>query len=169
MEWQRKDAASCSLYLYYLFNFQGLSNCKQDLWGRGYSDSCADLPHDERLYTTQILLAISSSSLAWTSGFTLVGYSLGGGIAVAFASSFPNLVDSLALVAPVGLVREERVAAGRRIFALIALLPISILERFIKKRLQTPLFPQKDKEAALAAEKGEKRYVMLGNRGMILF
>lgn len=66
-----------------------------DLWGRGYSDS-VDLPHDDRLYTTEILLALTSSPLAWTpGGFSLIGYSLGGGIAADFASSFPNIVKSL--------------------------------------------------------------------------
>jgi pimeloyl-ACP methyl ester carboxylesterase len=66
-----------------------------DLWGRGYSDS-VDLPHDSRLYSTEILLAITSSPLAWTpGGFSLMGYSLGGGIAVDFAASFPGLVESL--------------------------------------------------------------------------
>jgi hypothetical protein len=66
-----------------------------DLWGRGYSDS-SDLPHDSRLYGTGILLAITSSPLPWTpGGFSLIGYSLGGGIAADFASSFPNIVRSL--------------------------------------------------------------------------
>lgn len=66
-----------------------------DLWGRGYSDS-SDLPHDSRLYSTAILLAITSSPLPWTpGGFSLIGYSLGGGIAADFASSFPTIVKSL--------------------------------------------------------------------------
>ena len=66
-----------------------------DLWGRGYSDS-SDLPHDSRLYSTAILLAITSSSLPWTpSGFSLIGYSLGGGIAVDFTSHFSKMIKSL--------------------------------------------------------------------------
>lgn len=66
-----------------------------DLWGRGYSDS-VDLPHDSRLYSTEILLALTSSPLAWTpGGFSLIGYSLGGGIAADFAASSPELVKSL--------------------------------------------------------------------------
>lgn len=78
-----------------------------DLFGRGYSDS-PDLPHDGRLYSTQILLAVSSSPLAWTpAGFALVGYSLGGGIAVDFAAHFPDLVTDVVLLAPGGLIRSH--------------------------------------------------------------
>jgi len=66
-----------------------------DLWGRGYSDS-VDLPHDSRLYTTEILLAITSSPIAWVpEGFSLIGYSLGGGICADFTAAFPEMVKSL--------------------------------------------------------------------------
>jgi len=78
-----------------------------DLWGRGYSDS-PDLPHDSRLYSTQILLAITSSPISWTpSGFSVIGYSLGGGICVDFAGNFPDLVKSVVLLAPGGLIRPR--------------------------------------------------------------
>lgn len=76
-----------------------------DLFGRGYSDS-PDLPHDARLYTTQILIALTSSPLPWTpDGFSVVGYSMGGGICADFAGDFPELVRSVVLLAPGGLVR----------------------------------------------------------------
>ncbi|OHF02451.1 hypothetical protein CORC01_02146 [Colletotrichum orchidophilum] len=80
-----------------------------DFFGRGYSDSPLDIPHDARLYNTQILLALASSpSPGWTGNdaFHLLGYSLGGAVAAAFASSHPHLVRSLNLVAPGGLVRS---------------------------------------------------------------
>ncbi|KAK1688453.1 Alpha/Beta hydrolase protein [Colletotrichum godetiae] len=80
-----------------------------DFFGRGYSDAPLDLPHDARLYTTQILLALASSpSPGWTGNdaFHLLGYSLGGAVAAAFASTHPHLVRSLNLVAPGGLVRS---------------------------------------------------------------
>jgi pimeloyl-ACP methyl ester carboxylesterase len=78
-----------------------------DLFGRGYSDS-PDLPHDSRLYTTQILLAITSSPISWTpGGFNVIGYSLGGGIAVDFAVHFPDMVKGLVLLAPSGLIRNH--------------------------------------------------------------
>jgi pimeloyl-ACP methyl ester carboxylesterase len=78
-----------------------------DLFGRGYSDS-PDLPHDSRLYSTEILLAITSSPLPWTpEGFSVIGRSLGGAIAVDFAASFPHMVKSLVLLAPAGLIRPS--------------------------------------------------------------
>jgi pimeloyl-ACP methyl ester carboxylesterase len=77
-----------------------------DLFGRGYSDSPADLPLDSRLYSTEILIAITSSPVPWTpGGFSIVGYSLGGGIAVDFTTAFPPMVKSLVLLAPAGLIR----------------------------------------------------------------
>jgi len=119
-----------------------------DLWGRGYSDNCADLPHDERLYSTQILLAITSSPLPWTgaSGFSLIGYSLGGGISAAFASYFPNLVNSLVLLVPTGLIRKEREAQKGTFLFISRLVPNVLLERYVKRRLQTPLFPKENSE-----------------------
>ncbi|CAG8950316.1 hypothetical protein HYFRA_00006809 [Hymenoscyphus fraxineus] len=78
-----------------------------DLWGRGYSDAPMDLKHDSRLYATQILLAISTSPTSWTGsksgGFSLVGYSMGGGVVVSFAGYFPQLINSVVLMAPGGL------------------------------------------------------------------
>ncbi|KAB8302571.1 hypothetical protein EYC80_005955 [Monilinia laxa] len=80
-----------------------------DLFGRGYSDGVADLPHDERLYTAQILLVLTSSSLSWVGdGFNILGFSMGGGVAVDFAVGFPEMVQSVVLLAPGGLIREEQ-------------------------------------------------------------
>ncbi|TGO64158.1 hypothetical protein BCON_0008g00050 [Botryotinia convoluta] len=79
-----------------------------DLFGRGYSDGVSNLPHDERLYTTQILLVLTSSSLSWfVDGFHILGFSMGGGIAVDFAVAFPKMVKDVILLAPAGLIREE--------------------------------------------------------------
>lgn len=67
-----------------------------------------DLPYDERLYTAQILLVLTSSELDWVrEGFTIVGFSMGGGIAVDFAVAFPEMVGDVVLLAPGGLIREE--------------------------------------------------------------
>jgi len=78
-----------------------------DLFGRGYSDGVADLPHDSRLYSSEILIAVTSSSLPWaTEGFALVGYSLGGGIVVDFSTAFPSMVSGVVLLAPAGLIRR---------------------------------------------------------------
>jgi pimeloyl-ACP methyl ester carboxylesterase len=111
-----------------------------DLWGRGYSDSCSDLPHDDRLYATEILVALTSSSLSWTGGadggFCLIGYSLGGGISAAFTSYFPNLVKSLVLLAPAGIIRPEHTSGRSRLLYSAGLVPERLLYWLIKKRLK---------------------------------
>ena len=77
-----------------------------DLWGRGYTDTPRSVRHEGRLYGLQLLFAASSSPLPWcTETFSIVGFSLGGAITMDFAASFPHLVRSVALLAPVGLLR----------------------------------------------------------------
>ncbi|KAK4947749.1 hypothetical protein LTR10_013257 [Elasticomyces elasticus] len=120
-----------------------------DLFGRGYSDNARDIKHDMRLFTSQILLVLASSPLSWTgkdSGkFALVGYSLGGGIATTFASYFPNLVDSLILFAPAGLVRPHHISRQTRILYSEGIIPQPILHRLVKQRLRTPIAAQPKK------------------------
>ncbi|MCJ1281943.1 hypothetical protein MMC26_001266 [Xylographa opegraphella] len=106
-----------------------------DLWGRGYSATPL-LPHDPRLYTTALLIALASSPLSWTGAsatFSLVGYSLGGGICATFTAYFPTLVSSLILIAPAGLIRPHRFSALNR---LTYTLPDWVLEPMIKRRLK---------------------------------
>ena len=106
-----------------------------DLWGRGYSDN-VDLPHDSRLYTTEILLAITSSPLAWTpQGFSLIGYSLGGGIVVDFATCFQTIVKSIVLLAPAGMIRPYHFGWQSRLMY-SGLLPDSFLEWAVERRLK---------------------------------
>jgi len=113
----------------------------QDLFGRGFSDGIGDLPHDARLYTTQMLLALASSPLPWTgtNGLRLLGYSLGGGVAVHFANSFPHLVESLVLLAPAGLIRAESFGRSSRIIFKSGLVPDRILSYLTKQRLKKPI------------------------------
>ncbi|KAL2353031.1 alpha/beta-hydrolase [Cryomyces antarcticus] len=110
-----------------------------DLFGRGYSDTPTSLPHDARLYTTQILLALSSSPLSWTGSnqtFSLVGYSLGGCIAAAFTSYFPSLIDSLILIAPAGLVRPAHIGWKSRVLYSTGWLPERLLQWLVRRRLE---------------------------------
>ena len=83
---------------------------------------------------------MSSSPLSWTGSaagkVTYIGYSLGGGIAAAFASHFPNLVSNLILIAPAGLVRTEHISTSSKILYSAGIIPESILEKIIKGRLQ---------------------------------
>ena len=106
-----------------------------DLFGRGYSD-CPDLPHDSRLYSTQILLAITSSPLPWTpEGFSIIGYSLGGGIAVDFAVYFPSIVQSLVLLAPGGLIRTHHFGWQSRLLY-SDWVPDIVVSNIVQRRLQ---------------------------------
>jgi pimeloyl-ACP methyl ester carboxylesterase len=125
-----------------------------DLFGRGLSDGVGDVPHDPRLYITQILLVLASSPLAWTgtrNAFNLVGYSLGGGIAVHFANTFPHLVSSLVLLAPAGLIRAESFGITRHIFT-SGFVPEFILSKLTARRLQTPIASSKTARAIAEAD-----------------
>ncbi|KAL2270899.1 hypothetical protein VTJ83DRAFT_270 [Remersonia thermophila] len=113
-----------------------------DLFGRGFSDNPSDLPHDARLYTTQILMALASSPhLSWVGpqAFKLVGYSLGGGIAVHFAAAFPHLISSLVLLAPAGLIRPESFGRLTRAIFTSGLVPPPLLERLASRKLRQPI------------------------------
>ncbi|KAH0172149.1 alpha/beta-hydrolase, partial [Aureobasidium melanogenum] len=110
-----------------------------DLFGRGFSSTPdpAAQPQDIQLFTTQILLVLSSSPLSWTGDgnrFGLIGYSLGGGIAASFTSHFPNLVESLVLIAPAGLMRSERIHwTSKLLYG--GLLPRRLVEYLVWRRL----------------------------------
>ncbi|KAK4168643.1 Alpha/Beta hydrolase protein [Cladorrhinum sp. PSN259] len=108
-----------------------------DFFGRGYSDTPTDLPYDMRLYTTQILLALASSKLAWTGndGFHLVGYSLGGGLVIPFARSFPHMVRSVVCIAGGGLIRSEHVSWSSKVLYSTGIFPDWVLEALVRRRL----------------------------------
>lgn len=110
-----------------------------DLFGRGYSDTPdpAFFNQDVALWTTQILLVLASSPLAWmgSSRFTLVGYSMGGGIGAAFTSYFPSLVESLILIAPGGLMRPHHIAASSKLLY-GGWLPDAVVNYYIYRRLK---------------------------------
>ncbi|KAI5274905.1 putative alpha/beta hydrolase [Aureobasidium subglaciale] len=94
-------------------------------------------PQDIQLFTTQILLVLSSSALNWTGNktrFALIGYSLGGGIAASFTSFFPNLVESLVLIAPAGLMRSARIHWTSK-FLYGGFLPRRLVEYLVWRRL----------------------------------
>ncbi|KAI5208446.1 hypothetical protein AUEXF2481DRAFT_6133 [Aureobasidium subglaciale EXF-2481] len=110
-----------------------------DLFGRGFSSTPdpATQSQDIQLFTTQILLVLSSSPLNWTGNktrFALIGYSLGGGIAASFTSFFPNLVESLVLIAPAGLMRSTRIHWTSK-FLYGGYLPRRLVEYLVWRRL----------------------------------
>ncbi|GJJ14057.1 hypothetical protein Clacol_008314 [Clathrus columnatus] len=74
-----------------------------DLYGRGYSEALGDpnTPYDTTLYITQLALLLQYLKFE---AADIVGYSMGGGIAAAFAATFPNLVkEKVVFVASAGL------------------------------------------------------------------
>jgi pimeloyl-ACP methyl ester carboxylesterase len=85
-----------------------------DLYGRGYSDR-PDGPQDSAFFITQLEELLEDQGI--TGDFTLLGYSMGGAIATAFAALHPERLRALVLIAPAGLGHDlgrlaERVARG---------------------------------------------------------
>ncbi|KAK8235428.1 alpha/beta-hydrolase [Phyllosticta capitalensis] len=112
-----------------------------DFFGRGYSDAPKDLPHDSRLYATQIFLALQSSPLPWTgeNAFSIVGYSLGGAVAADFASWFSDLVSSLVLIAPGGIIRKANISwKSKLLYNSSSVLPTRLLNSLVHGKLYTP-------------------------------
>ena len=101
------------------------------------------------LFTSQILLVLATSPLSWTGSssgrFSIVGYSLGGGIATAFTSHFPTLVSSLVTIAPSGLLRPKHISRSSRLIYSEGIIPESVLNFLVHRRLKTPLYPTKPK------------------------
>jgi pimeloyl-ACP methyl ester carboxylesterase len=117
-----------------------------DLFGRGYSDcpEPAEVPQDGKLWASQIAFVLGDASSRldedggsgdwWGGKVTVVGYSLGGGIAVDFASWFPQAVEGLVLIAPAGLLRRGRVAFWSRV-VYGGWLPRRMVEGLVGRRL----------------------------------
>ncbi|KAI0391126.1 alpha/beta-hydrolase [Xylariaceae sp. FL0594] len=109
-----------------------------DLFGRGYSDAPDDLTYDSRLYVTQLLLVLASSKTSWLAspGFRLIGYSLGGGLCVAFTRYFSHLVRSLVLIAPCGLIRPYHVGWRSWLYYNSGLLPEFLVRYLVRRRIR---------------------------------
>jgi pimeloyl-ACP methyl ester carboxylesterase len=73
----------------------------------------------------------------------LIGYSLGGGIAASFTSYFPDLVSSLILIAPAGLIRPEVVSLKSKVLYSKGIVPDPLLMSLLRKRLHGSVkYPQ---------------------------
>ena len=101
--------------------------------GWGNSDTPTSLPHDDRLYSSQILIALASSPLSWTGasagGFSMIGFSLGGGITMSFVAHFPYLFRSIILLAPSGIIRSFPSWYGSIFLRHSTIVPCSYLRR----------------------------------------
>jgi len=74
-----------------------------DLYGKGYSEA-PNLPYNANLFTIQ--LALLMQYVRWDAA-TIVGFSMGGGVTAAFASSFPHLCEKLVFIASSGVPPRE--------------------------------------------------------------
>ncbi|ORY79882.1 Alpha/Beta hydrolase protein [Protomyces lactucae-debilis] len=91
-----------------------------DLWGRGYTDVPVGLPMDAAAFSFQLLsvlahLGWSDAGVGGGTGYTLVGYSLGGGIVAAFAACYPQGIRQLVMIAPAGLLRASEQSPMRKL------------------------------------------------------
>ncbi len=99
----------------------GFRVLRYDLYGRGYSDR-PKVKYDLNLFNKQLyelfkVLKITNASL--------VGLSMGGGIAAIFTDKYPQLVNKLVLIDTIGMPTEKR------IFPLI--LEIPLINRLVVK------------------------------------
>jgi pimeloyl-ACP methyl ester carboxylesterase len=79
---------------------KGLRVLQYDLFGRGYSDRPA-IKYDQALFLEQLSELIDI--LRFPQPMTIVGWSLGGMLAAAYAAEQPGAVKRLILIAPAGL------------------------------------------------------------------
>jgi len=82
-----------------------------DLHGHGRSDASTGAPYDIASFADDIQAAADGLDL---DRFVIVGHSLGGAAAIAYAADYPNRVAGLVLVATPGRMPDEQVAGVRR-------------------------------------------------------
>ncbi|KAF8627946.1 hypothetical protein AX17_006099 [Amanita inopinata Kibby_2008] len=104
-----------------------------DLYGRGYSDAPQTI-YDTHLYTTQ--LALLMQYLKWDKA-TVVGVSMGGGIAAAFTSQYPYLVDNrVVLIASAGIMESGDISRTAKFMSspiVQSLASSSIVRRYLQR------------------------------------
>ncbi|KAK6512612.1 hypothetical protein TWF481_001495 [Arthrobotrys musiformis] len=107
-----------------------------DLPGRGYSECCKVTPQDMRLYSALIVMVTTSSTApGGFLPFNIIGYSLGGGITVSFASQFPHLVSSIAVVSSAGLLPYDFAPLGMKC-SLIPWIPVWLADKLLTTKLK---------------------------------
>jgi len=96
-----------------------------DLFGRGYSDR-PKTKYKMNLFIQQLFELVNRLGLVQKK-FSLVGLSMGGGISVVFADRFPELIEKVSLIDPIGF------PMGKNAFQI--LLKIPGLNKLILRRL----------------------------------
>jgi pimeloyl-ACP methyl ester carboxylesterase len=105
----------------------GYRAVRYDRYGVGYSDRLRGIRYDADLFDRQLLDLVGKLKLK--TPLTLVGFSLGGSIAVIFAERHPELVKGLILVDPGGF--PIPMTASEKLFQNLARLP-GLGEYFIR-------------------------------------
>lgn len=116
------------------------------MYGRGLSDGTA-AKHDARLYTDQAKEVLEK--YGWTKDITVIGYSMGGSVAVHINKSHPGLIKDLILLAPAGMIRHRTLGLDK--FAVFRFLPVPTRAHryLIKKNLQQGIDKVKSKTPQL--------------------
>lgn len=83
-----------------------------DLWGHGLS-STPLVPHVPGLFHAQVLRVLAA--LKWNSAH-LIGFSFGGSTVASFSALHPEMVESVTLLAPAGLLRLKDFTAEQQAF-----------------------------------------------------
>lgn len=110
------------------------------MYGRGLSDG-TKAKYDAELYTDQAKEVLEAFN--WTVDITVIGYSMGGSVAVHLNKSHPNLVKNLILLAPAGMIRHRTL--GLATFAVFTIFPTRVQRYFIKKNFQQGIDKAKSK------------------------
>ncbi|KZV88423.1 alpha/beta-hydrolase [Exidia glandulosa HHB12029] len=108
-----------------------------DHFGRGYS-AAPDVPYTAALYTTQLALILQHAG--WEKA-SIVGLSMGGAIATAFAANHAHLVDGhVALIAPAGLVQPEELS--KKMLVMTSTSVMTLWSSPLIRRFYTPSPPK---------------------------
>ncbi|KAL8884983.1 MAG: hypothetical protein Q9215_007084 [Flavoplaca cf. flavocitrina] len=123
-----------------------------DLPGRGYSSTPSPSinPQTSDFFVATILFVLASSPISWTgtNRFSILGYSLGGGIALNFASCFPDLISSVILLAPSGLIRPYHFGWQSRLLYSSRLLPDWVIEPLVYWKLSNSSRPDEERSGS---------------------
>jgi pimeloyl-ACP methyl ester carboxylesterase len=84
-------------------HYPGIPVVALDLYGHGLS-SCPDKKYNLDLFVNQVEKLLLRLGVEKAGKVNIVGFSLGGAVAVGFAKKFPSRIEKLVLIAPAGFV-----------------------------------------------------------------
>ena len=84
-----------------------------------------------------------------------MGYSLGGGLAVSIAATYPHLIRSLTIICPGGLARSSHLALSDRLLYSSGVLPDFLLRYLMRRKLDPGTGGVSKKDVPVEFEGGE--------------